>query len=120
MNQHDSTVLDPDVISSLKELGGPEDPGLFLELVDLFLEDTPTRLRELTEALGKEDPAGLERAAHALKSSAANLGAMELSVLFKEIESASREQDLERAASLVERSNDAYERVRAALRAETK
>ena len=112
------TVLDPEVIDSLKELGGDDDPELFHELVELFLEDTPQRIRELDQAVGGQDAAGIEQAAHALKSSAANLGATQLSQIFRDIESAGRQADLERAASLVSRSGEAYKQVEEALKAE--
>jgi len=112
-------VLDQGVIASLRELGGEDDPGLFLELVNLFLSDTPERLRALSEAMERRDPTALERAAHALKSSSANLGALELSALFRDIEAAGREKDLSRAAPLVARTRPEFERVEAALRSET-
>ena len=111
-------VLDQSVISSLRELGGADDPGLFVELVQLFLADTPSRMRALSEALDQRDPKVLEREAHALKSSAANLGAVELSTLFRDIESAGREKDLQRAQGLVARSSEEFEKVEQALRSE--
>jgi two-component system sensor histidine kinase/response regulator len=117
----DSPVSDPDpvldatVIASLRELGGSDDPELLAELVRLFLADVPERLRLLGEAVERSDPRILEREAHALKSSAANLGALGLSALFREIESAGRAKDLARAESLVARSRGEFERVEAAL-----
>jgi len=117
--KHDSDpVLDRSVIASLRELGGDDDPGLFLELVQLFLSDTPERMRQLDAALEKSDPTMLERAAHALKSSSANLGALGLSALFRDIETAGRERDLSRAAPLVVRSGQEFARVEEALRSE--
>jgi len=113
-------VLDQNVIASLRELGGQDDPDLFAELVNLFLADTPERLRSLSEAMERHDPTALERAAHALKSSSANLGALELSGLFRDIEAAGREKDLRRAGPLVARTQPEFERVEAALRSEMK
>jgi CheY-like chemotaxis protein/HPt (histidine-containing phosphotransfer) domain-containing protein len=120
LSMSDDRVLDPSVIAALRELGGADDPGLFVELVHMFLEDTPERLKSLGEALAKNDPTGLERAAHALKSSSANLGALGLSGLFKDIEAAGREKDLARAASLVARTEPEFQRVESALRSEAK
>ena len=91
---------------------------LFAELVQLFLEDTPGRIRDLDNALQSSDARALEQAAHALKSSAANLGALQLSRLFMQIEAAGRSQDLSLAATLVQQSGQAYEKVRDALSAE--
>jgi CheY-like chemotaxis protein len=115
---NDKPILDQGVIASLRELGGPDDPGLFVELVNLFLSDTPERMRTLSEAFERRDPSALEHAAHALKSSSANLGALGLSGLFRDIEAAGREKDLERARPLVERTRPEFERVQAALRSE--
>jgi two-component system, sensor histidine kinase and response regulator len=117
MNEN-TPILDPSVIASLRELGGDDDPGLFVELVNMFLEDTPERMRSLSAAMEKRDPRALEHAAHALKSSAANLGALGLSGLFRDIEAAGREQDLSRAAPLVERTRPEFAKVEAALRSE--
>ncbi len=120
MTDRDDAVLDPAVIESLKELGGEDDPDLFSELVQLFLEDTPVRIRKLCDALNESDARAIEQAAHALKSSAANLGATQLATVFMQIEAAGRERDLGRAASLVQQSSSAYERVREALTAEVR
>lgn len=120
MNENEDEVLDPEVLESLRELGGEDDPGLFAELVQLFLEDTPVRIKDLDSAVDQSDAHAIELAAHALKSSAANLGAMQLSRLFKQIEAAGRDQDLERAATLVAESNQAYEKVREALCAQVR
>jgi HPt (histidine-containing phosphotransfer) domain-containing protein len=111
-------VLDQGVIASLRELGGEDDPGLFIELVNLFLSDTPERLHALGEAMDRRDPSALERAAHALKSSSANLGATELSALFRDIESGrTREGSLaRRAAGRAHLARVRARRGRAALR----
>ena len=61
-----------------------------------------------TRRLQESDPDQLERAAHALKSSSANLGALDLSALFRDIEAAGRSRDLARAASLVDRTTEEY------------
>jgi len=75
-------------------------------------------MRQLDSALEHSDPTALERAAHALKSSSANLGALGLSALFRDIEAAGREKDLDRAVSLVQRSSQEFARVQEALRTE--
>ncbi len=116
-NTHDQ-VLDQDVLVALKELGGEDDPELLGELIELFLDDTPQRLGELYRALESADAAALEGAAHALKSSAANLGAMTLSRLFQQIEMAGKDGDLEKADSLVQQSGSEFSKVEEALRKE--
>jgi signal transduction histidine kinase/CheY-like chemotaxis protein/HPt (histidine-containing phosphotransfer) domain-containing protein len=117
-DQPDTDVLDPDVIESLRELGDDDGMELLAELVDLFLLDAPERMAELFKAFEENDTEQLERTAHALKSSSANLGALGLSGIFGDLEQAGREQDLSRAGALLEQSRAEYHRVEAALKQE--
>ncbi len=55
------------------------DGSLVLELIGVFLEDTPRRVNALRLAFDAGDPAALSHEAHALKSSCAQMGAMALS-----------------------------------------
>ncbi len=86
-------VLDLDVIKSLRELGGEQEPGLVLELVDLFLSDAHRRLAEMQLALDRGNLDEVARAAHTLKSSAGSMGANLLSSLCTEIESLARSDE---------------------------
>jgi HPt (histidine-containing phosphotransfer) domain-containing protein len=81
----------------------------------LFLEDTPKRLAELREAMDQGDSEKLERAAHTLKSSSANLGAMVLSGMCKELETMGRAGTVEGAAEKVTQVEAEYEKVKADL-----
>ncbi len=67
-----SPVLDPEVLASLAALGGD---GFAQTLVRDFLADATQIKRELVEAVGDGDVARFRAAAHALRSSAANIGA---------------------------------------------
>jgi CheY-like chemotaxis protein len=111
-------VLDRDLVASLKEMGGADDPELFQELVDLFLRETPRLMADLDRAFAAGDLKAVERAAHSLKSSSANLGAVELSNLFREIEMAGRRADRAAVAPLALRAPEAFQRAEGALRAE--
>jgi two-component system sensor histidine kinase/response regulator len=115
--EEDDKALDAGVIASLRDLGG-DDPSIFNELVELFLEDTPTRIAALEQALASGSARELEAAAHTLKSSAGNLGAYVLSTLCKELEDCGRNQKLEAATSLVARSREEFKRVEEQLREE--
>jgi HPt (histidine-containing phosphotransfer) domain-containing protein len=57
----------------------------------------------------------MRRAAHTLKSSSADFGALELSALFREIETHARDGAHRVPAELVANAVDAFEPVRAAL-----
>jgi signal transduction histidine kinase/DNA-binding response OmpR family regulator len=108
-------VLDMDVIQSLRELGGADDPGLVAELIDLFLQDAPARMDEVDEGLAAGDFQLLERAAHTLKSSSANIGALGLSGICFEIEKKARESCSEGLEPLVTASRETYALVERAL-----
>jgi len=109
-------ILDPKVIESLKELGGEDDPELFDELVDLFCEDSPQRIQKMVEALDAGDWMRVEGMAHALRSSSANLGAMRLSALCRDIEAQAKTGSHVEAAEMVRRAPSEYQRVADALR----
>lgn len=114
----ESSPIDPDVIQSLKDLGGEDEPELFRELVGMFLRDTPPRLEALGQALDSGDATELERVAHAMKSSCGNLGAVVMAELCYQLEMVGREGELESAQSLVQRSNEEFQRVIEALESE--
>jgi HPt (histidine-containing phosphotransfer) domain-containing protein len=108
-------VLDMDVIAGLKELGGEDDPSLFLELVEIFLKDSERQLASLQEALKTQDVKKLECVAHTLKSSCANLGAVELSRLCFELEKRGRSASFEGVGELLKHTDAAYATVRREL-----
>jgi HPt (histidine-containing phosphotransfer) domain-containing protein len=110
-------VLDASVIQSLRELGGEDDPGLLVELIDLYLADAPQRMCEIENALATGDWKLLGRAAHTLKSASANIGALSLSALCRELEYKARSGDAQHCGSLFKSSAASLARVQDALRA---
>jgi len=79
-------VLDQRVIQDLESLQFPDEPDVVREVIEIFLRSTPERLTALQEALTSDDREALLRAAHAMKSSAAVLGAKRLSLHCQELE----------------------------------
>jgi CheY-like chemotaxis protein len=113
-----SKVLDAEVIESLRELrSGPDDP-IMEELVGLFFSDAPVQIEAIQAAVAAADAPALARAAHALKSSSGNLGAMELHALLADLEVAARGGDLSNAGESVARILVAYDRAHDALEIE--
>lgn len=83
-------VIDPQAIENLRALN-PDDNDEFLrEIAGIFLEDTPLRLTELDESLAAGDIAKFTRAAHSIKGSSSNLGAMTLRAAAEVLEHESR------------------------------
>lgn len=106
-------VVDAETIESLKSLCDPGDLTLFHDLIDTFLSDSPARLEAAQAAVAAGDAEGMERAAHGLKSSSANMGALGLASLCKQIEMLGRGGQVAGAAELVARAGSEFERVRA-------
>jgi CheY-like chemotaxis protein len=101
-------VLDMEVIEGLRALAGEGDPGLMEELIGLFLDDAPARMAEVARGLEQGDLELLERAAHTLKSSSANMGARALSRICFEIERGAREGKFDGMQDLVHSSQQAF------------
>ena len=84
-------------------------------IVTVFLEDAPQLLAQLERAALAPDFSALREAAHSLKSSSANLGAMALSAAAKRIELGARMETLDRPAVAVAILLEEFERAKAAL-----
>jgi CheY-like chemotaxis protein len=104
-------IIDHDVIEELRSmLGGEVD-----RLIEVFLDDSPRLINDLEAATLAPDYDALRDAAHSLKSSSANLGAMSLSAAAKRVELAARERSLERPAVAVALIANEFHRARTAL-----
>jgi signal transduction histidine kinase/CheY-like chemotaxis protein len=106
-----AAVLDHEILAELRAvLGGELD-----KLIALFLEDTPLLLARLEAAALAPDFQELREAAHSLKSSSANLGAMALSAAAKRVELGARMLTLDRPAVAVALIATEFARARMAL-----
>jgi HPt (histidine-containing phosphotransfer) domain-containing protein len=106
-------VLDAEALDELYDVIGDDAH----HIVRVFLEDAPRVLHELEQAALAPDYAALRDAAHSLKSSAANLGAMALSAAARRLELGARTQTLDRPAVAVALLVQEFARARVALRA---
>lgn len=108
-------TLQPEAIEALRAVA-PEDGGQFLtELIDIFLQDTPLRLKELSDAVAAGDVAVAIRAAHSIKGSAGNFGATALARLALECEIAAKTVHLSAVAARMPQLEQAFTDVRTAL-----
>jgi CheY-like chemotaxis protein len=105
-------AINMDVVEDLREIMGAE----FDALVGVFLEDAPKSLQKLEAAARASDNEGLVGPAHSLKSTSANLGAMELSAQAKHIEFGARQKTLEDPAGLVMNLIQEFRRAETELR----
>jgi len=105
------SVLDRAVLDMLTELGGTVDP--VPELIEMFLDDAPRRVTAMRAAVAAADAAGIGAAAHALRGSAAALGARGLSDRCAAVEA--HAADAARVAPLIEELDAELGQVQAEL-----
>ncbi len=77
------------------------DQDLFGEVLNIFLQDTPKRILNLQEALGKKDAPAIRYLGHALKGSSATIRAGALKIISNQIEIAGEQGDLFQVQTLL-------------------
>lgn len=113
----DSEILDTEAIENLRALGDEMEDDTFLkEVIDIYLSDTPNRLAEIDECLVSGDATKLNRAAHSIKGSSANLGAKKVIETARRIEEKSKESLDDLTADIAELKAN-FEEVKIALAA---
>ena len=112
----DSPVIDPQAIENLRALNPGDNDEFLREIAGIFLEDTPLRLAELHQSLAAGDIEKFVRAAHSIKGSSANLGAMTLRTAAERLEHQSRTDGLAGVSLLVAATGAEYARAEAELR----
>jgi signal transduction histidine kinase/DNA-binding response OmpR family regulator/HPt (histidine-containing phosphotransfer) domain-containing protein len=108
-------ILDQAALQNLRSMRRPGRPDVLGRIIDLFYSDAPRLLGELQVAAEASDTEGLRLAAHTLKSSCANVGAIGLSSTCREIEQYARGNDISGALSHIRGIQEELDRVLAAL-----
>lgn len=108
-------MLDPAVLDRLRRIGGRD---FLLEMIALFLENAPLRVRAAREGVEGADSQAVYRAAHSLKSTAGNLGARVLQRTAERVERRAAARDMEGLGELVEEMAARYDAVRERLELE--
>jgi DNA-binding response OmpR family regulator len=107
--------IDPAALAAIRQLDAERGGAIVERVLRSYLDTTPGKLAALRRAADSGDAAGVRDAAHALKSSSAQLGARSLAELAKELEALGRAGELRAAPALVERTFAEFERVRRAI-----
>ena len=114
----EKSPLDGNALDQIRTLQQKGAPDLVGEVIQLYLTDAP-RLKEAMEAAGlRGDGDGLRKAAHTLKSSSANIGALGLADLCRELERIGRQGKLENIEQVLSELEKEYHRVLTALQKE--
>jgi HPt (histidine-containing phosphotransfer) domain-containing protein len=110
--------IDRKALDTIRALQRQGKPDLLTRVINIYLEDSLRLLDALRHALSEEDGAGVKRQAHSLKSSSANVGALRLAELCKELEAAGEGESTDRILEKISRVEEEYASVRRELTAE--
>jgi signal transduction histidine kinase/CheY-like chemotaxis protein/HPt (histidine-containing phosphotransfer) domain-containing protein len=115
----DLPALDPARLASLRRLAELTGRPLAQEVVESFLRETPRRLDQMRRAVSRGDAEDLAFAAHSLKGSSGQLGALRVAALSAELETRGRNEDLDGASGLLARIEEEAAHVSQLLTSET-
>ena len=110
-------VIDLQAIENLRALNPGDNDEFLREIAAIFIEDTPVRIAELDQGLLQGDISKFTRAAHSIKGSSANLGAMALRAIAEKIEHESRTKGLADMPALLTQLKFEFERAKRELTA---
>ena len=108
-------IIDPQSIENLRALNPDDDDAFLREIAGIFFEDTPLRIAEMEESLQAGDVTKFTRAAHSIKGSSSNLGAMTLRAAAEKLEHQARSNGLGNVAPLLADVKTEFGRAHAAL-----
>jgi PAS domain S-box-containing protein len=108
-------VIDDKTIEYLRKITGSEANILIAELIEIYLEDTPSQIHAIEQALAAGERDNLKKAAHALRSPSVSLGALTLGEICATLENSANQQTLEQLSSLVDQLKTEYNHVINAL-----
>lgn len=107
----DNPILNPLAIQALRDLSPDGGDELLRELITIFLADTPKQLAGLEDAVSRQDPSEVIRAAHTIRGSSANFGASEFARLAHQIEMHGKSIDLAAATAALPDFKAEFDRV---------
>jgi signal transduction histidine kinase/DNA-binding response OmpR family regulator len=111
----DDSVLDQQTLDRIRALHRPGGPNLLAKVVDLYSSSSLALADALRTAALLKDAESVRQAAHALKSSSANVGALAFAELCKTIELAAAEGRLDDVSALVSSVVPEHQKVLQAL-----
>jgi signal transduction histidine kinase/CheY-like chemotaxis protein len=109
--------LDARTLDGIRAIRGNGAPDLLQKIVDLYLQTAPGQIEQLRIAVELGDASAVQRAAHGLKSSSANVGALALAACFKDLEQLGRAGSTTGMAARLTDARNEYARVAQALTA---
>ncbi|MBS0423432.1 MAG: response regulator [Proteobacteria bacterium] len=109
-------ALNPIRLNQIRELDSSGGDDLLHKILQAFLDSAEANVLQLEQAILNSDADGLRQSAHALKSSSGNIGAENLSTIFKQLEADGRSGDITHAKTLQADMQQQYQSVIAEIK----
>lgn len=84
------SALDEQVINAIRKMAGTAAPDLIKQLIESYLLEAPAMLTSIYQAMETKDCVAMYKAAHSLRSSSANLGAIHVARVCEIVEEKGR------------------------------
>ena len=110
-----TAVINLDRLNALRQLDPSGNTAFLKRLVNIFLVSTPEFVKNIETAIQAGDRAELVRAAHSLRSSAANVGAEKLSEICRLLEESGDHLQSDNIVNLLLRLQNEFRSVTNAL-----
>ncbi len=110
-----AAVLDPAALEAIRALQTPCKPDFLAQIIGVYLNNAQQLVGAIETAYIADQREILLRSAHTLKSSSANIGALDFAARCREIETATRAGQPEQADERIQTLRSEFNRVEAAL-----
>jgi len=107
--------LNYETLENLRSMVKEGQPNLLEKVIRIYMESSPKLMETIRHSISLGDAAAMQGAAHSLKSTSGNLGAMMLAEMCKELEAMGRAGTTDNAILLLPLLEDEYKRVCEAL-----
>lgn len=113
---HERSFVDSSALEKIAALQRDGHPSILHKVITMYFQSSADLLEKIREAIASGDGPTVNRAAHTLKSSSANLGAFGLADLCKKMELLGKANTLQDAGTLLSSIERQYEGVEEALK----
>ena len=108
-------VLNSAALDNIRGLQRQGKPDLLERIVKLYMDDSPGLINALRDSIDKGDAGQIRMLAHRFKSGSANLGALKLAEMCKQLEESGRNDEIGNAVTLLNRIEAEFRVVAVAL-----
>jgi CheY-like chemotaxis protein/two-component sensor histidine kinase len=110
-----ATALDKRMLENIRAIQKDGEPSIVERIIAIYLQTTPKLIQDMRAALAASDARLMKKAAHSLKSSSANVGAIKLSEISKDIEIIGRTGSIQGSETLIKEIEREYQEVEKSL-----